>query len=290
MFMDPSYVIEAPQDGWPNITSETMKDLGKTEEVVALLRHLPYIGDRGPYTNLPEALPGSTFKDWKYNMEKWNTGETGPWGDLLMTEGLEGRFGGKIPSYCVGLVTSGRMFGNDERDAILLDTRSGVVYWMDCPEEIRDAAIPQPSFLVYPLEGETEETVTTREGEIADENEEADPDAQSDEDEDDDELSDEDEDLTIQWGPCWPVRHFFEMLKNQYRQLNFLPKDEYHVVEIWTNTNHALFEKSYLEMLQAIYRKHGWPDLSRYRKEECLAEIKRETDEKHPDMNGYYFH
>ena len=37
---------------------------------------------------------------------------------------------------------------------MLLDVKTGLVYWMDCPEEILKAFDPQPSLPVYPLEGE----------------------------------------------------------------------------------------------------------------------------------------
>ena len=39
----PSCIIEPPVDGWPNITTTSLASLEKTDEVVDLLRHLPYI-------------------------------------------------------------------------------------------------------------------------------------------------------------------------------------------------------------------------------------------------------
>jgi hypothetical protein len=50
MFMDPTFIIEPPADGWAEITPEVMSDLGKTDEVIDLLRHLPYIR-QAPYSN-----------------------------------------------------------------------------------------------------------------------------------------------------------------------------------------------------------------------------------------------
>jgi hypothetical protein len=43
MCLDESDVVEPPEGGWPNISAETMHGLGKTDEVVQLLRHLPDI-------------------------------------------------------------------------------------------------------------------------------------------------------------------------------------------------------------------------------------------------------
>jgi len=39
----PSCIIEPPVGGWPNITAASLVSLKKTDEVVELLRHLPYI-------------------------------------------------------------------------------------------------------------------------------------------------------------------------------------------------------------------------------------------------------
>lgn len=32
-------------------------------------------------------------------------------------------------------------------------------------------------------------------------------------------------------------------------------------------------------MLQRIYRQHGWPDVDRYRNEECLAAVSQALEE-----------
>lgn len=43
IFMDPARIEEPPEGGGPEITPATIQALGKTEEVYALLRELPYI-------------------------------------------------------------------------------------------------------------------------------------------------------------------------------------------------------------------------------------------------------
>ena len=66
----PWCIIEPPVGGWPNITTASLTPLEKTDEVVELLRHLPYIkGDsRGDWHEMiaPETYafqyggPGTT--------------------------------------------------------------------------------------------------------------------------------------------------------------------------------------------------------------------------------------
>lgn len=293
MFMDSAFIIEPPQDGWPNITTEATQGLGKTDAVIDLLRHLPYIVDK-PYSNHPEGLPGGTFIDWKHVIEKLHNGEAHPENELLMSEGTEDQFDGKIPAHCIGLVHGGLLMGNEEPDVILLDTRSGVVYWMDCPAKVRETASPQPSYLVYPLDGEAvgtkEDDTETDEDEDEDEENNSEEEAEDEEDDGDDGDSGS-EDEEIRWGECWPIRHFFEMLKNQFRQLNFMAKDANDVIDIWTkDTGYpGPIPEGFTDTIQAIYREHGWPDVARYQKDNCLADIKKELEEKYPEHHLYYF-
>ncbi|KAF2833422.1 hypothetical protein CC86DRAFT_441937 [Ophiobolus disseminans] len=42
-YIPPSAIKYPPPGGWPNITAETTKDLGKSELVIDLIKHLPYI-------------------------------------------------------------------------------------------------------------------------------------------------------------------------------------------------------------------------------------------------------
>lgn len=63
MYMDESEIIEPPKGGWPSITSNTWDDFDKTNEVVSLLRCLPYIRDGGPIAI--DGAPGCKFADWQ---------------------------------------------------------------------------------------------------------------------------------------------------------------------------------------------------------------------------------
>lgn len=133
--IDPAFIIEPPKDGWPEITPEAMRLLGKAEEVTQLLRRLPYIKDR-PYSQHPEGLPGVSFIDWPYEPQS----EEHAGNILLVSKGTEEESDGKIPSYYIGLVHGGLLMGNEERDVILLDTTSGVMYYMNCPVQIKETA------------------------------------------------------------------------------------------------------------------------------------------------------
>ena len=37
-------------------------------------------------------------------------------------------------------------------------------------------------------------------------------------------------------------------------------------------------------MLQGIYREHGWPDLEKYRKEDCIKAVEEALAEQYPDF------
>ncbi|KAI1876167.1 uncharacterized protein JN550_001663 [Neoarthrinium moseri] len=42
MYLSESEVLQSPASGWPSINAEDFGPLGKTPEVLDLLRHLPY--------------------------------------------------------------------------------------------------------------------------------------------------------------------------------------------------------------------------------------------------------
>ncbi|USP79510.1 hypothetical protein yc1106_06784 [Curvularia clavata] len=263
-----------------------MKGLGKTNEVIQLLRHLPYIESK-PFSRRPEGLPGAFFIDWTRVARDLQDAEAWPDNELLMSEGFEDRFEGKIPPHCIGLVHGGYMMDNEEPDVILLDTKSGVIYWMDCPRSVRESASPKSSYLIYEIEEREQVDDEEEEENEGDKNGKEEKDSEE-EGEDD---SDEDED-EIRWGPCWPIRHFFEMLKNQYRQMNFMAKDEVNVFDIWTRAADVvgdIIPDRFTNHVQAIYRKHGWPDLSKYQKGECMVELRQVLEEEYPEHHRYYF-
>ncbi|KJX94682.1 hypothetical protein TI39_contig4166g00009 [Zymoseptoria brevis] len=99
MFMDPELVHQPPEGGWPEITVDIMRELGKTDEVAELLRRLPYA--RSP------------------------SGEEGKEPDLKRyrqrTEGIYEH----VPPHVVGLVSAVHF-------EMFLDTQLGVIYFPGC--------------------------------------------------------------------------------------------------------------------------------------------------------------
>jgi hypothetical protein len=67
-------------------------------------------------------------------------------------------------------------------------------------------------------------------------------------------------------GIAWAIPDFFENLKDQFRQLVFVPICPCEVY--WADNIDNVGE------LQAIYREHGWPDLDRYRKKDCMKAVR----------------
>ncbi|KAI1840296.1 hypothetical protein JX266_013515 [Neoarthrinium moseri] len=81
-YLPPSSIIEPPEGSWPQITKESIGHLGKTDEVIELLRHLPYIRDDGE-NETPEVAPGTRFVDWaRFATRNWDRE-----GVLLATDG-----------------------------------------------------------------------------------------------------------------------------------------------------------------------------------------------------------
>ncbi|KAJ4380200.1 hypothetical protein N0V86_004509 [Didymella sp. IMI 355093] len=213
MFMDPSFIITPPPSGWPSLNPPHLHSLRKTNAVLALMRNLPYIANK-PYSDHPQVLPGCCAMDWTAVPV-----DTNPEGTLLMSQGDDELFGGRIPSRYLGLTWT-----SCPKDMLLLDTKYGIVHWQACPEEILASASPGPSF---GDDDEEEEEEAEKRGDASDAESNADSSADSDAASDDE----------LDWGPCWPVMDFFEMLKNQFRDLNFVPKNSHQVIDVWTTTH-----------------------------------------------------
>lgn len=73
-------------------------------------------------------------------------------------------------------------------------------------------------------------------------------------------------------APAWAVVDFLDMLKNQFRELRFVPLSEHVVNDMYTTYGEE--SEKMVEMVQEIYREHGWPGLERYRKRQCLQAVK----------------
>jgi hypothetical protein len=67
MYMNESQVIYPPAEGWPSIVNADpakLQDLGKSDEVLSLLAHLPYIRCPGDWNHDADVVPWNSFEDW----------------------------------------------------------------------------------------------------------------------------------------------------------------------------------------------------------------------------------
>ncbi|KAK4508480.1 hypothetical protein PRZ48_002219 [Zasmidium cellare] len=226
-------IDEPPEGGWPHITPENTP-LGKTDEVVALLRHMPYLRyDHG--AQFVEGAPLTTLVDWHYRLQVSMRTPRGE-GEIdeglrLVTEGLLFlEAPSSIPAHVMGLATGGR-----DCERFLLDTHLGIIYWLDCPSQVAGHA----PWEAYP------EGVLDSAWDYAETEEEA------------------------LWRDCpaWSVPDFFEMLKDQFRKVNIFPTGTGEVRDVWS------LKAEKVDKIPETFREHGWPDLEKYRKQECLDAI-----------------
>lgn len=107
----PSCIIEPPVGGWPNITTASLASLEKTDEVVDLLRHLPYIkGDSGVEWNEKIAPKTEAFQYGGASVMPPNGIASDGWPPGA----------GEIPAH-VAVLTMGARYGS----WLLLDTMEG---------------------------------------------------------------------------------------------------------------------------------------------------------------------
>ncbi|KAF2127847.1 hypothetical protein P153DRAFT_294859 [Dothidotthia symphoricarpi CBS 119687] len=217
MYLDESEVIEPPEGGWPSINSNTWENLDKTDTVISLLRHLPYIRDNGAV-----AIDGAP----DCNFANWQALALDPDGKKVKTYTELDPDEGSVPPHVVGLTEGGEI-----SPFFLLDTKLGIVHWYECFSPIRED--PRQ------VENSPEDWAPDEEAEWRDS------------------------------GAVWAIEDFFEVLKSHFRKLNFVPIGTRTVKDVWIEG----LEDGMLTAVQAIYHRHNWPDLGRYRKKECMEEV-----------------
>jgi hypothetical protein len=128
LYLHESHVVYPPAGGWPailNADPTVLQLLGKSDEVLALLAHLPYVTDE-----TVEISPDSTTPNWAAlisgiapgDLERIETRRA-------LTEGR--RYREISPPHVVGLVLN-------QEEAVVLDMERGVIIWEDCPSWISD--------------------------------------------------------------------------------------------------------------------------------------------------------
>lgn len=127
VYLPADVIVEPPPGGWPSMTPEKVKLLGKSEEVGRLLREIPYVRAN----NDAYIFPGCEWFNWKYNFETDDFVEE-VHGMRICTEVVDHL--DDIGSEMIGLI-SGEW---EQMGTMLLDTKRGVVYWCDGPGWIGD--------------------------------------------------------------------------------------------------------------------------------------------------------
>jgi len=237
MYLAESGIVEPPAEGWPSLTTN-LQDLGKTDEVLSLLAHLPYIREAGDDNYHTHAVPWSRFADWRDIGDSMSQGSSTGETIKILTEGLIYE---DVPPHVIGLT-----FCPDKAVGphFLLDTELGIVHWWECDGKIQ--------------ERKSRDSVGDDAYRYAPENE-------------------------AEWraeGMSWAIVDFFEVLKDLFRDLHFVPTKSLKLVDDYT---FLLGRDGMVPMLQNIYREHGWPNMEQYRKQECLEAIHRALEEKYPD-------
>ncbi|KKP04012.1 hypothetical protein THAR02_03863 [Trichoderma harzianum] len=147
-----------------------------------------------------------------------------------------------LPPHVVSITKSPR-----DWTTLLIDTELGVGLWYEYPGEVRDWPLRE-KVLGDPYDYEEDEEQAEWRGECG----------------------------------AWSIPDFFEVLKDQFRKLKFVPKSPCAVVDVYISEGVAFPDM--IEMLQGIYREHGWPDMEKYRKKDCLKAVQKALKERYPRL------
>ena len=240
MYLDETAYESPPSTGWPSITPESMRHFGKTDEVIELLRHLPYPSDEDP-DKRPQVMSALSYAAFQLD----DFGQSA----RTLRMATEGMIFEHVPAHVVGLAMRQR---NDH--GVLLDTKLGVVYWHEAATEFKWFS---PFPVIMGLADLEDDSEGEGEGAIS-------PDERA-------------------WRECetvWSIPDFFATLKDNFKELHFVPMSRRRVVDGWYGPDEC--GQDAVEMVKGIYRAYGWPDLERYRKEDCLKAIYTALSENFP--------
>ncbi|KAK4119415.1 hypothetical protein N657DRAFT_684489 [Parathielavia appendiculata] len=111
LYMNESQIIHPHAEGWSIVNADPgkLQDLGKSDEVLSMLAHLPYIRCPGNWHHDADAIPGSSSADWP---------------DLITLRVQGWIIGEELPGCTEAFIA--------------LDTELGITHWekYTCPEDI----------------------------------------------------------------------------------------------------------------------------------------------------------
>lgn len=228
MYMNPYHVLQPPDGVWSHITPQSFRGYGKNDEVIDLLRRLPYarsgdfqvMGDLG-FVNYSDKYIGGGF-----DMDEDDSNEN------MMFEG----YCKNVPDHVVGLT-----FGGRDTPALLLDTQLGLIYYEECPAYLRLNASREP----------VDEFTQSDNG--------------------------------ARWSDtcvAWSIEDFFEVMKDFFKDLQFVPADDRRVKDMVGDEPTDTLEK-----VRDVYKEHGWLT-DNYNKDACLNAVYKciYDNDKDPDF------
>jgi hypothetical protein len=115
-WLDSSEILEPPEQGWPNITSERFAKFHMNDKAVELLKHIPYLRMDGPGQEYNIA-----FSTWPCDYRRDYFRDTGPSGATCsweLPDTTEAEF--TFPEWVVPLT-----YGKVNGQYIMLDTTDG---------------------------------------------------------------------------------------------------------------------------------------------------------------------
>lgn len=114
-----SDIKHPPPEGWPNITAENCSGLGKSDFVVDVLRHLPYIADHGEFER------NISNTDFKSNVVDYSTATPEDFSGPSLKHGeISHEAAGPISRHKVVIACGYESGGVD----LILDTRTGEIF------------------------------------------------------------------------------------------------------------------------------------------------------------------
>jgi hypothetical protein len=138
VFWDNSVVAEAPNNGWPSITQSTMANLHKTDAIVDLLRHMPFVDFVEPDKAYGKhvIMVNTRIQDYR--------------SDEMQNRIRDGDLEYYVEPICNPLPPSCISFGNSNgRNGynLVINTADGYVYWGD-PNGQHDEPAPDLNTVV----------------------------------------------------------------------------------------------------------------------------------------------
>lgn len=116
------------------LTFSNVQALGKSDAVISLLRHLPYIKYSSADFEDHQGAPSCRFADWREDLQDMVDGNADC--ESLRITSEQSYTLDDTPAHVIGLTSSGR-----NNECFMLDTELGIVYWPECPGDIRNNAL-----------------------------------------------------------------------------------------------------------------------------------------------------